>query len=120
MTKVFPTAKNHCTTLLRITGVVDTEERDYINANHHGGSFHSVTGMGDVHCHPRVVRILTWDCRIKLNSPILVLPRIQSDYVREETWLTDGILLANASKECVLSTQELHNSRCFFISVHFL
>ena len=72
--------------------------------------------MGDFHCHPRVVRIFSWDCRITLqsNSPIPVLPTMQSDDVRQENMATVNtaeILLENASKESKLSTQELQNSR---------
>ena len=45
-----------------------------------------LAGMGDFRCHPIVARILSRDCRItsQSNSPMSVLPRIQSDYVRQE------------------------------------
>ena len=70
---------------------MDTEERGYINASHHGGSSCSVLAvMGDFHCHARVVRIFCWDCRItpQSNSPIPVLPTMQSDDVRQENMAT--------------------------------
>ena len=40
--------------------------------------------MGYFHYHPRVVRILRWSCRItpQSNSPMPVLPTMQSDDVR--------------------------------------
>ena len=45
-----------------------------------------LAGMGDFHCHPRVLRILSWDCRItpQSNSSMPVLPTIQIDNVRQE------------------------------------
>ena len=59
--------------------------------------------MGDFHCHPRLVRILRWSCRItpQSNSPMPVLPTMQRDDVRQEnmaTINTTKILLANATK----------------------
>ena len=62
------------------------------------------------------MRIFSWDCRITLqsNSPIPVLPTMQSADVRQENMATVNtaeILLENASKESKLSTQELQNSR---------
>ena len=78
--------------LSRILGEVDTDERGYINASHHGGFSCSVTGTYKryFHCHPRVVRILSWGCRIthQSNSPIPVLPTMQSDNVRQENMAT--------------------------------
>ena len=46
--------------------------------------------MGYLHCHPRVVRILSWSCRItpQSNSPMSVLPTMQSDDVRQENMAT--------------------------------
>ena len=46
--------------------------------------------MGYFHCHPRVVRILSWSCRIipQSNSPMPVLPTMQSDDVRQENMAT--------------------------------
>ena len=46
--------------------------------------------MGYFHCHPRVVRILRWSCRItpQSNSLIPVLPAMQSDDVRQENMAT--------------------------------
>ena len=73
-------------TLSRIPGEVDTEERGYMEA-----VFCSVTGRyGSFYYHPRVVRILSWDCRIipQSNSPMPVLPTMQSDDVRQENMAT--------------------------------
>ena len=46
--------------------------------------------MGYFHCYPRVVRILRWSCRItpQSNSPVPVLPTMQSDDVRQENMAT--------------------------------
>ena len=46
--------------------------------------------MGDFQCHPTVVRILSWSCRItpNSNSPMPVLPTMQSDDVRQENMAT--------------------------------
>ena len=45
--------------------------------------------MGYLHCHPRVVRILSWSCRTpQSNSPMPVLPTMQSDDVRQENMAT--------------------------------
>ena len=99
MSSNFPllTTKDRRTTLPSLPGQRDTEERGYINASHHGGSSCSVTGSDEIcfHCHPRVVRIFSWDCRITLqsNSPIPVLPTMQSDDVRQENMATVNILL---------------------------
>ena len=51
--------------------------------------------MGDFHCHPRVVRILRRSCRItpQSNSPMPVLPTMQSDDVRQENMATVNIPL---------------------------
>ena len=94
MSSNFPllTTKDRCTTLPSLPGQRDTEERGYINASHHGGSSCSVTGSDGIffHCHPRVVRIFSWDCRVTLqsNSPMPVLPTMQSDDVRQENMAT--------------------------------
>ena len=99
MSSNFPllTTKDRRTTLPSLPGQRDTEERGYINASHHGGSSCSVTGSDGIffHCHPRVVRIFSWDCRITLqsNSPIPVLPTMQSDDVRQENMATVNIPL---------------------------
>ena len=51
--------------------------------------------MGDFHCHPRVVRIFRRSCRItpQSNSPMPVLPTMQSDDVRQENMATVNIPL---------------------------
>ena len=89
---VLLTTKDRRTTLPSLPGQRDTEERGYINASHHGGSSCSVTGSDGIffHCHPRVVRIFSRDCRItlQLNSPMPVLPTMQSDDVRQENMAT--------------------------------
>ena len=120
MSSNFPllTTKDRRTTLPSLPGQRDTEERGYINASHHGGSSCSVTGSDGIffHCHPRVVRIFSWDCRITLqsNSPIPVLPTMQSDDVRQENMATVNIPLKycwKSSKESNSSTLQLQNSR---------
>ena len=67
--------------------------------------------MGYFHCHPRVVRILSWSCRItpQSNSPMPVLPTMQSDDVRQENMAT----VLNIPLKCFkcLSTQQLQNYR---------
>ena len=65
-----------------------------------------LAGMGDFHCHPRVVQILTWNCQItpQLNSPMAVLPTIQSSYVRQEN-MTKGILLTSPSKRAIIHSR---------------
>ena len=49
-----------------------------------------LTVMEYIHCHPRVVRILSWSCRItpQSNSPMPVLPTMHSDDVRQENMAT--------------------------------
>ena len=75
--------------LPRIPGEVDTEERDYIYMQiTMEAVFCSVTGRyGRFYCHPRVVRIFS---RInpQLNSPMPVLPTMQSDDIRQENMAT--------------------------------
>ena len=46
--------------------------------------------MGFFHCHPRLVRILRYSCRItpQLNSPMPVLPTMQRDDIRQENMAT--------------------------------
>ena len=88
---------------------MDTEERGYINASHHGGSSCSVLAvMGDFHCHARVVRIFCWDCRItpQSNSPMPVLPTMQSDDVRQENMAT-GL---NIPLKCFKRKRFLHST----------
>ena len=117
MSSNFPllTTKDRRTTLPSLPGQRDAEERGYIDASHHGGSSCSVTGSDGIffHCHPRVVRIFSWDCRVSLqsNSPMPVLPTMQSDDVRQENMATVLIYCLNASKESDSSTQQLQNSR---------
>ena len=70
--------------------------------------------MGDFHCHPRVVRILRRSCRItpQSNSPMPVLPTMQSDDVRQENMAT--VLNINIPLKCFksdFSTQQLQNYR---------
>ena len=82
----------HIITLPRIPGEVDTEERAYIYMQITMEALLAVflTVMGYFHCHPRVVRILSWSCRItpQSNSPMPVLPTMQSDDVRQENMAT--------------------------------
>ena len=95
MTKAFSTTKNH-TTLPRIPGEVDRKERGCINyITMEALVAMLLEGMGDFHCHPTVVLILSWDCRItpQSNSPMPVLPTIQSDYVRQENMANFWIYL---------------------------
>ena len=117
MSSNFPllTTKDRRTTLPSLPGQRDTEERGYIDASHHGGSSCSVTGSDGIcfHCHPRVVRIFSWDCRITLqsNSPIPVLPTMQSDDVRQENMATVNtaeILLEILQKKAI---HPLYNCR---------
>ena len=58
--------------------------------------------MGDFHCHPRVVRIFRRSCRItpQSNSPMPVLPTMQSDDVRQENMATVNIPLKYCWKSC--------------------
>ena len=85
----------HIITLPRIPGEVDTEEvATYIRKPPLKLFFCSVTGRyGRFYCHPRVVRIFSWDCRIipQSNSPVPVLPTMQSDDVRQEKMATVNI-----------------------------
>ena len=56
--------------------------------------FYSVTGRYvRFYCHTRVVRIFSWDCQIipQSNSPMPVLPTMQSDDVRQENMATVNI-----------------------------
>ena len=82
---VLLTTKYHRTTLPRIPGEVDTEERGYIYMQITMEAVFAVllAGMG-------VVRIFSWDCRIipQSNSPMPVLPTMQSDDVRQENMAT--------------------------------
>ena len=62
--------------------------------------------MGDFHCHPRLVHILRWSCRItrKSNSPMPVQPTMQQDDIRQENMATINtakIILANVSKRAI-------------------
>ena len=70
---------------------MDTEERGYIYMQITMEAVFAVllAGMGGFYCHPRVLRI-SWDCRIipQSNSPMPVLPTMQSDDVRQENMAT--------------------------------
>ena len=111
MSSNFPllTTKDRRTTLPSLPGQRDTEERGYINASHHGGSC-SVTGSDGIffHCHPRVVRIFSWDCRVTLqsNSPMPVLPTMQSDDVRQENMAT----VLNIPLKCFKRKRFIHST----------
>ena len=105
---VLLTTKYHRTTLPRIPGEVDTEERGYIYMQITMEALLAVllAVMGDFHCHPRVVRILRWSCQItpQSNSPMPVLPIMQQDDIRQENMATINtakILLVNASKRVI-------------------
>ena len=113
MSSNFPllTTKDRRTTLPSLPGQRDTEERGYINASHHGGSSCRVTGSdGRFHCHPRVVRILRRSCRItpQSNSPMPILPTMQSDDVRQENMATVNIPLKYGWK-CFKRKQVIHS-----------
>ena len=109
---VLLTTKDRRTTLPSLPGQRDTEERGYINASHHGGSSCSVTGSDGIffHCHPRVVRIFSRDCRITLqsNSPMPVLPTMQSDDVRQENMAT--VLNINIPLKCFKRKRFIHST----------
>ena len=49
-----------------------------------------LAGMGDFSLSSQSVQILSWDCRIipQSNSPMPVLPTMQSDDVRQENMAT--------------------------------
>ena len=81
----------HIITLPSLPGEMDTEERGYINASHTMQALLAVllAVMGYFHCHHRVVRILSWSCRItpQSNSPMPVLPTMQAMTSDRKTWL---------------------------------
>ena len=66
--------------------------------------------MGDFHCHPRVVRILRRSCRItpQSNSPMPVLPTMQSDDVRQEDMAT--VLNINIPLKCFKRKRFIHST----------
>ena len=66
--------------------------------------------MGDFHCHPRVVRILRRSCRItpQSNSPMPVLPTMQSDDVRQENMAT--VLNINIPLKCFKRKRFIHST----------
>ena len=80
----------HIISLPRIPGEVDTEERGYINASHHGGSC-SITGSDGIFslppqsCANLNMEFLNYS---QSNSPMPVLPTMQSDDVRQENMAT--------------------------------
>ena len=64
--------------------------------------------MGYLHCYPRVVRILSWSCQItpQSNSPMPVLPTMQSDDVRQENMAT----VLNIPLKCFKRKRFIHST----------
>ena len=91
-------------TLPRIPGEMDTEERGYIHMKITMEAVFAVllAGMGGFIAIPE--QIFSWDCRIipQSNSPMPVLPTMQSDDVRQENMAT-----VNTRKESNLPTRTL-------------
>ena len=89
------TTQNRHTTLPKIPGELDTEECGFINANHHGGYvLQCYWQVQEIFSLPsQSVQILSWDCRIipESNSPMTVLPTMQSDDIRQENMATVNI-----------------------------
>ena len=106
------TTKYHHTTLPCLPGQRDTEERGYTIMQVTMEALLAVllTVMGDFHCHPRVVRILRRNCRItpQSNSPMPVLPTMQSDDVRQENMAT--VLNINIPLKCFKRKRFIHST----------
>ena len=106
------TTKYHRTTLPCLPGQRDTEERGYTIMQVTMEALLAVllTVMGDFHCHPRVVRILRRSCRItpQSNSPMPVLPTMQSDDVRQENMAT--VLNINIPLKCFKRKRFIHST----------
>ena len=106
------TTKYHRTTLPCLPGQRDTEERGYTIMQVTMEALLAVllTVMGDFHCHPRVVRILRRSCRItpQSNSPMPVLPTMQSDDVRQENMAT--VLNINVPLKCFKRKRFIHST----------
>ena len=106
------TTKYHRTTLPCLPGQRDTEERGYTIMQVTMEALLAVllTVMGDFHCHPRVVRILRRSCRItpQSNSPMPVLPIMQSDDVRQENMAT--VLNINIPLKCFKRKRFIHST----------
>ena len=106
------TTKYHRTTLPCLPGHRDTEERGYTIRQLTMEALLAVllTVMGDFHCHPRVVRILRRSCRItpQSNSPMPVLPTMQSDDVRQENMAT--VLNINIPLKCFKRKRVIHST----------
>ena len=107
------TTKGRRTTLPSLPGQRDTEERGYIKASHHGGSSCRVTGSdGRFSLPSHSCAILRRSCRItpQSNSPMPVLPTMQSDDVRQENMAT-GLNIPLKCFKSDFSTQQLQNYR---------
>ena len=106
------TTKYHRTNLPCLPGQRDTEERGYTIMQVTMEALLAVllTVMGDFHCHPRVVRILSRSCRItpQSNSPMPVLPTMQSDDVRQENMAT--VLNINIPLKCFKRKRFIHST----------
>ena len=106
------TTKYHRTTLPCLPGQRDTEERGYniMQVTMEALLAVLLTVMGDFHCHPRVVRILRRSCRItpQSNSPMPVLPTMQSDDVRQENMAT--VLNINIPLKCFKRKRFIHST----------
>ena len=106
------TTKYHRTTLPCLPGQRDTEERGYTIMQVTMEALLAVllTVMGVFHCHPRVVRILRRSCRItpQSNSPMPVLPTMQSDDVRQENMAT--VLNINIPLKCFKRKRFIHST----------
>ena len=106
------TTKYHRTTLPCLPGQRDTEERGYTIMQVTMEALLAVllTVMGDFHCNPRVVRILRRSCRItpQSNSPMPVLPTMQSDDVRQENMAT--VLNINIPLKCFKRKRFIHST----------
>ena len=106
------TTKYHRTTLPCLPGQRDTEERGYTIMQVTMEALLAVllTVMGDFHCHPRVVGILRRSCRItpQSNSPMPVLPTMQSDDVRQENMAT--VLNINIPLKCFKRKRFIHST----------
>ena len=106
------TTKYHRTTLPCLPGQRDTEERGYTIMQVTMEALLAVllTVMGDFHCHPRVVRILRRSCQItpQSNSPMPVLPTMQSDDVRQENMAT--VLNINIPLKCFKRKRFIHST----------
>ena len=74
--------------------------------------------MGDFHCHPRVVRILrrSWRITPQSNSPMPVLPTMQSDDVRQENMAA----VLNIPLKCFKRKRFIHSTIAELLAVYFL